>query len=97
MIAGSGRKAFTELIVTMFPPPRCTRCGSAALVVRTAANRLRVSADSQSSSVMDSKPPRCGWTLPTLLTRMSSPPNVLTASSINRAGPSAAARSIGTA
>ena len=42
-------------------------------MVRTAASRLTVNADSQSSSVMVRKPPTCGRTDPTLFTRMSRP------------------------
>src|SRR2546422_2715749 len=71
MTAGSGRKALTELVVTMLTWPAASIAGNAARVVLTAASRLRVSENNQSSSVTLRKPPRRGFTAPTLLTRMS--------------------------
>lgn len=93
MTSGSGSVALTDAIVTMLPAPRSSRCGTAARVVRTAARKLIVRAVSQSSSVTDRKPPVRGVTPPTLLTRMSSPPNSAIAASISCAGPSGVVRS----
>ncbi|SRR5712692_5846714 len=74
MTAGAGRKALTELVVTMLPWPAASIVANAARVVLTAASRLSMSENNQSSSVTLRKPPRRGVTAPTLLTRMSSRP-----------------------
>jgi hypothetical protein len=81
MTVGSGRNAFTELIVTIRPVSRASRCGRAARVVRTAARKFMVSDQVQSSSVRARKPSSRGRTAPTLLTRTSSRPTVAIASS----------------
>ena len=71
-------------MLTIAPLPAASMAGSAARVVRTAAMKLMVMVDSQSSSVMLRKPPVRAGALPTLFTRMSirSP-----ASAIRLAGP----------
>jgi hypothetical protein len=92
MTDGSGRKALTELVVTIVPP-RSSRWGTAARVTRTAARKLMVSVQVQSSSLTERKPPVRGRTAPTLLTRMSSPPKTEIAASTSRKGPSGVVRS----
>ena len=71
MTPGSGSRALTEQMLTIAPWPAASITGSAARVVRTAAIRFSVIEASQSSSVMDRKPPVRAGALPTLLTRMS--------------------------
>src|SRR5262245_28374571 len=96
MTSGSGSRALTELTVTMAPAPRSMRWGSAARGVRTAARKLILNAESQSSSVTDRNPPVRGRTAPTLLTRMSRLPYAATAASTSRSGPSGLVRSTDT-
>jgi hypothetical protein len=56
MTAGSGRNTLTELTGTIVAGTPSSRWGSAARVVRTAARKLMVSAQSQSSSVSARNP-----------------------------------------
>jgi DMSO/TMAO reductase YedYZ molybdopterin-dependent catalytic subunit len=56
MTAGSGRNTLTELTGTIVAGAPSSRWGSAARVVRTAARKLMVSAQSQSSSVSARNP-----------------------------------------
>src|SRR6478609_3075116 len=93
MTPGSGRKALTELIVTMVAPGRPDSSGIAARIVRTAARKLIVSAHSQSASVSATNPSSRGRTAPTLLTRMSMPPSAAVASAMSSPGPSGVVRS----
>ena len=55
-------------------------------MVRTAARKLMLRVSIHSSSETDRKPPVRGFTAPTLLTRMSSPPNSAIAASIKPSG-----------
>src|SRR5580658_2618554 len=89
MTAGSGRNALAELMFTIAPLPVGSMTGSAARVVRTAAIRLRVSEDCQSSSAISPNPAGLAGAAPTLLTRMStwSP-----AAATSLAGPPGSAR-----
>ena len=91
-MVGSGRNALIELTVTMLPRPAASMPGRTARVVRTAASSVRFSDADQSSSVTSRKPPRCGVTAPTLLTRTSRGPKA-SAAPTRSAGPSAVDRS----
>src|SRR4051812_30673562 len=95
MTVGSGRNAFTELIVTIDPPPAASIGPSTARVARTAAIRPRFRVASHCSSVTAKKPSIRGETAPTLLTRMSTGPSSSPAAT-SAAGPSGVDRSTAT-
>src|SRR6185503_6540930 len=74
-----------EAIITIAPPPRLRICGTAILDARTAGKSVWSNASCHSASVVSTmSEPRAR---PTLLTRMSRPPNVSTVRRITSATP----------
>src|SRR4051812_39890229 len=71
----------------MTPPPRCFMCGTARREARIAGNSVSSNAACHSASVVPSRSDPAAR--PTLLTRMSRPPNVSTALPITSSMPAA--------